>query len=69
MHHPANRGMLRRTFNVRISTKQLRRLVRSTLHPNMNGPQDEGTAAPFGADGGKPAGSEAKPNNSLGVAG
>lgn len=32
IHHPANTGASRRTFNLRISTKRLRRLVKTTLH-------------------------------------
>lgn len=53
LHHPANRGMLRRTFNVRISTKQLRRIVRDVMHPEdgkdpkaLKADEDQ-TAAPF----------------------
>ncbi len=52
LHHPANCGVLRRTFNVRISTKRLRRLVRSTLRPGSgeSKPEQDQTAAPFKPD-------------------
>lgn len=32
VHHPANTGAARRTFNLRVSTKRLRRLVKAALH-------------------------------------
>ncbi len=49
-HHPANRGFLRLTVNLRISSRTFRRLVRATLHPEHDS-QAEGdthTAMPFG---------------------
>lgn len=47
--HPDNRGLLRRTLNLRVSTRRLRRLARQTLHPELadgERPQDH-SAAPF----------------------
>ena len=40
-HHPANRGFWRLTANLRISSRKLRRLVRSTLHPEAEGEREE----------------------------
>ena len=38
--HPANRGLLRRLFRIRLSTTKLRRLLKDTLRNE--------TASPFG---------------------
>ena len=32
VHHPANRGFLRRRCKIRVSSDRLRRIVRATLH-------------------------------------
>ncbi len=54
VHHPANRGALRHVFNVRVSTKRLRHLLRSVLHGEeghgLAGGDvgEDGTLAPFG---------------------
>ncbi|MDF3057708.1 MAG: hypothetical protein K0R17_1923 [Rariglobus sp.] len=50
--HPANRGWLRRTFCLRVSTCRLKALIRETLpartrHTNPGLSEDEGTAVPF----------------------
>lgn len=52
-HHPANRGFWRLTANLRVSSRALRRMVRTTLHPEMDaqGEDDEHTAVPFGGAG------------------
>lgn len=49
-HHPANRGFWRLTANIRVSSRALRRIVRSILHPELehNGESDDHTAVPFG---------------------
>ena len=48
-HHPANRGFWRLTVNLRVSSRTLRRMVRSTLHPEMEGHgDDDHTSVPFG---------------------
>ncbi len=46
-HHPANRGFWRLTAHVRISSRRLRRLVRSTLHQDLEADADDDTAVPF----------------------
>jgi len=46
-HHPANRGFWRLTCYVRISSRKLRRMVRSTLHQELEADQDDSTAVPF----------------------
>jgi hypothetical protein len=47
-HHPANRGFWRLTANVRVSSRALRRIVRFTLHPELESPADDDhTTAPF----------------------
>ena len=49
-HHPENRGFWRMTANVRISSRRMRRLVRSTLHaesPHGEEAEDH-SAVPFG---------------------
>jgi hypothetical protein len=53
-HHPANRGFWRRTANVRVSSRALRRMVRATLHPELASPvdADDHTTAPFAESGG-----------------
>lgn len=51
-HHPANRGFSRLTVNLRISSRTLRRMVRSTLHPESEVDVEDQTAAPFRADAG-----------------
>ena len=35
-HHPENRGFLRAVLNVRISSRRMRRLVRTTLHATVS---------------------------------
>lgn len=52
-HHPANRGFWRLTANVRVSSRALRRMVRSTLHPELDahGAADDHTAVPFAGGG------------------
>lgn len=47
-HHPANRGFWRLTANIRISSRALRRMVRATLHPELEAESDDHTAVPFG---------------------
>lgn len=47
-HHPANRGFMRLTANLRISSRTLRRMVRATLHPEAEVDGDDQTAVPFG---------------------
>lgn len=47
-HHPANRGFSRLTVNLRISSRTLRRMVRATLHPELEPDADDHTAVPFG---------------------
>jgi hypothetical protein len=49
-HHPANRGFWRLNANVRVSSRALRRMVRATLHPEIevHGEEDDHTAVPFG---------------------
>lgn len=34
VHHPANRGMLRRLFRLRVSTERMRRISRPILKPD-----------------------------------
>lgn len=46
VHHPANTGASRRTFNLRVSTKQLRRLVKATLHGEANLTAEENHSLP-----------------------
>ncbi|MFH1497481.1 MAG: hypothetical protein ABII82_06610 [Verrucomicrobiota bacterium] len=46
VHHPANDGPLRRTFNLRVSTKRLRRLVKATLHGDAKLTEDENHSLP-----------------------
>ena len=48
-HHPANRGFWRLTANFRISSRKLRRMVRSTLHPDAEAEGEAQSAAPFAA--------------------
>jgi hypothetical protein len=50
--HPANRGWLRRTFCLRVSSGRLKVLIRETLpaktgNTNPGLPEDRGTAVPF----------------------
>lgn len=47
-HHPANRGFMRLTANLRISSRTLRRMVRATLHPEAEADVEDQTAVPFG---------------------
>ncbi len=51
-HHPDNRGFWRVTANLRISTRQMRRLVRRTLHPELAPGEvvEDRTTAPFASD-------------------
>ncbi len=55
-HHPANRGFWRRTVNVRVSSRALRRMVRAALHPELEAQEEGGgrTSVPFAGSGGKP---------------
>ncbi len=46
-HHPANRGFWRLTAHVRISSRKLRRIVRSTLHQEVEVEADDHSAVPF----------------------
>ena len=55
-HHPANRGFWRLNANLRVSSRALRRMVRGTLHPEVEADADDHTSAPFrGAAAGKAA--------------
>lgn len=51
--HPGNRGLLRRTLGMRVSTKRLKALIRATLPHTSGEPgqvkagHDEGSLAPF----------------------
>lgn len=50
--HPANRGWLRRTLCLRVSTARLKALIRETLPPKVAAggsgqPEEGGTAMPF----------------------
>lgn len=49
-HHPDNRGILRVTLNLRISSRRMRRLLRTTLHPELTSvpPGDTRSSVPFG---------------------
>ncbi len=49
-HHPANRGFWRVTANMRVSSRRLRRLVRTTLHPELSPAEkgDDHSSVPFG---------------------
>ena len=46
-HHPANRGFFRLTGNMRLSSRALRRMVRATLHPELEADPDDHTSVPF----------------------
>lgn len=61
-HHPANRGFLRLTVNLRISSRSFRRLVRATLHPELEaqGLSETQTAIPFAS---KPAAKDKSSSN------
>ncbi|MFI5356170.1 MAG: hypothetical protein ACHQ4G_02420 [Opitutales bacterium] len=41
VHHPANRGFLRRQCKIRISSDRLRRIVRATLQPEAAAADDD----------------------------
>lgn len=62
--HPDNRGLLRRTLNLRVSTRRLRRLARQTLHPELADGEclQDHTAAPF-ADNADSGASARQPEN------
>lgn len=65
-HHPANRGFWRRSANIRVSSRALRRMVRATLHPELESPSeaDDHTSVPFSSGGDrKPASSAGKHSN------
>jgi hypothetical protein len=48
-HHPENRGLWRITLNFRISSRQMRHLVRTTLYPDAQASSlEDHTAVPFG---------------------
>jgi hypothetical protein len=50
-HHPENRGFWRITLSLRVSTRRMRHLVRTTLHPHvaagLGAPDDAQSAHPF----------------------
>ena len=51
-HHPENRGFLRTVFNLRVSSRRMRRLVRATLHATVPAREkdqtdDQHSAIPF----------------------
>jgi hypothetical protein len=48
-HHPANRGFWRLNVNMRVSSRALRRMVRVTLHPELEeqAEVDDRTTVPF----------------------
>jgi hypothetical protein len=46
-HHPANRGFWRLTAHIRISSRKLRRMVRTTLHQELDVEGDDSSAVPF----------------------
>ena len=46
-HHPANRGFWRLAAHIRISSRKLRRMVRSTLHQEVGTEPDGSSAVPF----------------------
>ncbi|MCU0792881.1 MAG: hypothetical protein MUE42_08540 [Opitutaceae bacterium] len=53
-HHPENRGLLRTIFNIRVSARRMRRLVRTTLHATVpagaaSAEGDPHSVAPFAA--------------------
>jgi len=39
-HHPSNQGFWRKVMNVRVSSKKLRNLVKTTLHPKLGAEPD-----------------------------
>lgn len=48
IHHPANRGFLRRFLRIRISTERMRRIVRKTMIPtSRKAPESQETMTPF----------------------
>jgi hypothetical protein len=50
VHHPSNRGFMRRTLRIRVSTERMRRQVRSMLpHKASSSDDDQNTMMPFGA--------------------
>jgi hypothetical protein len=53
-HHPENRGIWRTVFNIRVSARRMRRLVRATLHATVpagaaSAESDPHSLAPFDA--------------------
>ena len=46
-HHPANRGFWRSAAHIRISSRKLRRIVRATLHQELDVEVDGSSAVPF----------------------
>lgn len=51
-HHPANRGFWRSAAHIRISSRKLRRIVRATLHQELDAEPDGSSAVPFTVGGG-----------------
>jgi hypothetical protein len=51
-HHPANRGFWRLAAHIRISSRRLRRIVRATLHQELDTEEDGRSAVPFRIRGG-----------------
>lgn len=50
IHHPANRGFLRRALRLRVSTERMRKLVRKTLSSQSDAPvETQETIPPSGA--------------------
>jgi|UniRef100_UPI00404A8757 hypothetical protein len=48
VHHPENRGLLRRLFRLRVSTERLRHIVRATMLPDKPRTEsDRGTDFPI----------------------
>lgn len=48
VHHPENRGLMRRLFLIRVSTDRMRRIVRRTLRIPVSSDDDQGTMSPLG---------------------
>lgn len=52
VHHPENRGLMRRLLRIRVSTDRMRRIVRRTLRVPVSKDDDQGTMSPMGGSGG-----------------
>lgn len=48
VHHPENRGLMRRMFRIRISTDRMRHIVRGTLREPVSAVENQGTMFPVG---------------------